>query len=78
MGDSLISPMEAAEVPLARFATLPAVGPSMRLSGRMSGPRALDLEKEMATHSSIVAWGNPMDRGTGRATVHEVTKSRYN
>ena len=46
MGDSLISPMEAAEVPLARFATLPAVGPSMRLSGRMSGPRALDLEKE--------------------------------
>ena len=22
------------------------------------------LEKEMATHSSILAWENPMDRGT--------------
>ena len=22
------------------------------------------LEKEMATHSSILAWKNPMDRGT--------------
>ena len=28
------------------------------------------LEKEMATHSSIL--GNPMDRGTWQATVHEV------
>ena len=45
MGDSLISPAEAAESPLAGFATLPAVGPSVRLSGRMSGPWALDLEK---------------------------------
>ena len=45
MGDSLISPMEAAEVPLAGFTTLPAVGPSVRLSGRMSGPWAPDLEK---------------------------------
>ena len=45
MGDSLISPAEAAESPLAGFATLPAVGPSVRISGRMSGPWALDLEK---------------------------------
>ena len=28
------------------------------------------LEKEMATHSSTVAWKNPMDRGAWRATVH--------
>ena len=34
------------------------------------------LEEEMATHSSILAWDNPMDRGPRQATVHEVTKSR--
>ena len=33
------------------------------------------LEKGMATHSSILAWRIPMDRGTWRATVHGVTKS---
>ena len=32
-------------------------------------------EKEMATHSSILAWGNPMDRGAWRATVHGVSKN---
>ena len=30
------------------------------------GPR----EKEMATHSSILAWKDPMDRGALKATVH--------
>ena len=34
------------------------------------------LEKEMATHSSILAWRIPMDRGAWWATVHGVTKSR--
>ena len=34
------------------------------------------LEEEMATHSSILAWENPMDRGTWRATVLGVTKSQ--
>ena len=33
------------------------------------------FEKEMAIHSSILAWGNPMDRGAWQATVYEVTKS---
>ena len=33
------------------------------------------LEKEMATHSSILAWKNPMDRGTLWATVHGVAES---
>ena len=28
----------------------------------------------MATHSSIPAWENPMDRGAWRATVHGVTE----
>ena len=34
------------------------------------------LEKDMATHSSILAWKNPMDGGAWQATVHEVSKSR--
>ena len=33
------------------------------------------LEKEMATHSSILAWKNPMDRGAWQATVHKVAKN---
>ena len=33
------------------------------------------LEKEVATHSSIPAWKNPMDRGAWWATVHGVTES---
>ena len=28
------------------------------------------LEKELATHSSILAWRIPMDRGAWRATAH--------
>ena len=34
------------------------------------------LEKEMTTHSSILAWKIPMDRGAWRATVHRVAKSQ--
>ena len=30
----------------------------------------------MATHSSILAWRIPMDKGAWWATVHGVTKSR--
>ena len=33
------------------------------------------LEEGMATHSSILAWRIPMDRGAYLATVHRVTKS---
>ena len=33
------------------------------------------LEMDMATHSSIVDWRIPMDRGTWWATVHRVSKS---
>ena len=33
------------------------------------------LEDGMATHSSILAWRIPMDRGTWWATVHGVAKS---
>ena len=34
------------------------------------------LEKGMATHSSVLAWRIPMDRGAWPATVHGVTKTR--
>ena len=34
------------------------------------------LEEGMATNSSVLAWRIPMGRGTWRATVHRVAKSR--
>ena len=34
------------------------------------------LEKGMGTHSSILAWKNPMDGGAWQSTVHGITKSR--
>ena len=33
------------------------------------------LEKEMATHSSILAWRIPMNRGAWQATAYGITKS---
>ena len=33
------------------------------------------LEKEMATHSSLLCLKNPMDRGTWKATVHGIADS---
>ena len=33
------------------------------------------LEEDIATHSSVLAWRIPMDRGAWRATVHGVTNS---
>ena len=33
------------------------------------------LEKEKATHSSVLAWGIPMHRGAWWATVHRVAES---
>ena len=34
------------------------------------------LEEGMATHSSILAWRIPLDRGAWQATVHGLTKSQ--
>ena len=34
------------------------------------------LEEGMATHSSILAWRIPADRGACRATVHGVANSQ--
>ena len=33
------------------------------------------LVEGVATHSSILAWRIPVDRGVWQATVHQVTKS---
>ena len=34
------------------------------------------LKESMATHSSVLAWRIPMDRGAWQATVYGVAKSR--
>ena len=34
------------------------------------------LEEGMATHSSLLAWRIPMDRGAWQVTVHGVMKSQ--
>ena len=36
----------------------------------------IPLEEEMATHSTIVAWSIPLDRGAWQATVHRIAKSQ--
>ena len=38
--------------------------------------REAPLEEEMATHSSVLAWRIPMDRGARWATVLGVAKSQ--
>ena len=50
--------------------------PTMRETRVHSLGREDLLEKEMATHSSILAWKNPTDGGAWWATVHGVAKSR--
>ena len=35
------------------------------------------MEKKMATHSSILAWRIPMDRGAWQVTVHGIAKVRH-
>ena len=40
----------------------------------MENPKYME-EEGMATHSSILAWRIPMDRGGWRATVHGVAES---
>ena len=50
---------------------LPAMWETWVQSLGWEGP----LEESMATHSSILAWIIPMDRGAWRATVNGDTKS---
>ena len=49
--------------------------PAMQETWVPSLSREDPLEEGMATHSSILAWEIPTDRGAWQATVHGVTKS---
>ena len=53
----------------------PATQESQEMQIRLLGLEE-PLEEGMATHSSILAWRIPMDRGARWATVHRVTKSQ--
>ena len=50
--------------------------PAMRETWVLSLVWEHPLEEGMATHSSILAWRIPMDRGAWSDTVHGVTESR--
>ena len=54
--------------------SLPANAGDIRDTGSIPGLEN-PLEEDMATHSSILAWRIPVDRGAWRATVHRVTES---
>ena len=55
-----------------RVKNIPAMRETWVLSLSWEDP----LEKDMATHSSILAWRIPMDRGAWQATVRGVTKGQ--
>ena len=50
--------------------------PAMRETWVQSLSWEDSLEEDMATHSSILVWKIPMDRGAWWATVHGVAKSQ--
>ena len=52
------------------------IPPAMQETWIRSLDREDPLEEGMATHSCILAWKNPMDRGAWWATVHGFTKSQ--
>ena len=54
---------------------LPAMQETQKLQVRFLGWEG-PLKKEMETHSSILAWRIPVERGAWQATVHSVAKSR--
>ena len=52
---------------------LPASAGDLEMWVRSLGQEGL-LEEGMATHSNILTWKDPMDRGVWWATVHGITK----
>ena len=50
--------------------------PAMQETQVQSLAQEDSLEEGMATHSSILAWRIPMDRGVWQAAVHSVAKSQ--
>ena len=51
--------------------------PAMQETGVKSLGLEDPLEKEIAIHSSSLAWKIPMDRGTWQATVHRVARVKH-
>ncbi|CAM9216019.1 unnamed protein product [Rangifer tarandus platyrhynchus] len=49
--------------------------PAMQETWVQSLGGKIPLEKEMATHSSVLAWRIPMDKGAWPGTVHGVAES---
>ena len=52
----------------------PANAGDIRATGSIPGS-GRSLEEGVATHSSILSWRIPLDRGTWRSIVHRVAKS---
>ena len=50
--------------------------PTIRETWVLSLVQEDSLEKEMATHSSTLAWKNPMDGGAWWAAIYGVAQSR--
>ena len=55
---------------------LSLVAQSVKWPPAVQERQARSLEERMATHTSILAWRIPMDRGAWQATVHGVRKSQ--
>ena len=75
------SPGEGIDYPLQYFGAFLVSQTVKNLPAmRETWVRSLDwedlLEEGMATHSGILAWRIPLDRGAWGATVHGVKKSR--
>ena len=72
-GDGIGYPLQYA--PASLVAQLVNNPPTKRETWVRSLSQEDPLEEDMTTHSSILAWRIPMDRGAWRATVREITKS---
>ena len=73
---SLASPFEVRQNPTSLMAQMVKRLSTMWETWVQSLGREDPLEKEMAAHSSILAWRIPRNRGASCATVHGVAKSR--
>ena len=72
----MYGPMDAPMKPWSLVTQTVKNLPTMQETRVPSLGREDPLEKGMATHSSMLAWRIPIDRGAWRATIHGVTKSQ--
>ena len=62
---------------MAQMVKNPQNPPAMQETWVQSLGREDPLEKGMVTHSSILAWKIPMDRGIRKSIIHGVTRVRH-